>query len=219
MSLKIVATPIGHPDDITLRALTSIKEADLLIGEERKITSQLLRRHDLSGKPMELLNEHSTPEEVSALADLCLDKNVVLVSDCGTPIFCDPGSALIRECRKRKIAVTSVPGASSLMTLLSLLSFPLKDFYFVGFLPAETEKRIQRLKQLKTMAMPLVLMDTPYRLHKLLEELKNFFPDHQCLFGCQLTEENELILEGPIKTIAAQIPFKKAEFILIIYKR
>lgn len=217
MPLTIVSIPIGHPDDISKRALTTLSNCQILIGEERKIASQLLRAHGLSGKRLELLNEHSTDEEVKALSVLCEHEEVALISDCGTPVFCDPGARLISQCRKKNISVTTNPGASSLMSLLALSSVPLPQFVFRGFLPAETEARQQALRNLQKEKQAIVLMDTPYRLRKLLGEMRQFFADRKMLLGVNLTSENEQIIEGQPAHLENQLKETKAEFVLLIY--
>ncbi len=120
MSLFIVATPIGNPKDITLRALEELKNADLIIGEEKRELFRFLKPLELHEKKVAFLNEHTQPRDFEELVSACEDENVCLVSDCGTPGFCDPGSELVAACRKKGIAVTPIPGASSLMTLLSV---------------------------------------------------------------------------------------------------
>ena len=173
--LYIVATPIGHPKDITLRALEALQAADHIIGEEQRVASTLLKKLNLSHKSLHLLNEHSTESDVEELTQLCKNQQVALISDCGTPSFYDPGYQLIQQCRKRNILVTAVPGASSLMTLLSLVSQQVNQFYFAGFLPADSELRAAKFKALCTHSDALILMDTPYRLLKLLTELETHF--------------------------------------------
>ncbi|MCB0394615.1 MAG: methyltransferase, partial [Bdellovibrionales bacterium] len=143
MPLFIVATPIGNPEDITLRAIKLIRECDLLIGEERKPTSQLLKALGVQ-KPIELLNEHSDSQDVEFLLGECRSKNVVLVSDAGTPSFQDPGFLLVNSCRSENITVTSAPGASSLMSLLSMSSHDIREFYFAGFLPQDSEAQSKK---------------------------------------------------------------------------
>ena len=95
MSLFVIATPIGHAKDISLRAIETLQAAEVVIGEEFKEVSKLLKGLDIKGKPLEVLNEHSTPDDIQNLLKLCQTKRVALVSDCGTPGFCDPGAALI----------------------------------------------------------------------------------------------------------------------------
>lgn len=217
MSLTVVSVPIGHPDDITFRAIETIKAAEVLIGEERKPLFQLLKQLDIP-RPghIEYLNEHSEADDIEKLTKLCYSQKVVLVSDCGTPGFCDPGARLVRACRTQGIPVTANPGASSLMVLLSISGLQLKEFLFKGFLPANNEKRKKELQSLKKIRLPIVIMDTPYRLQKTLTELKATFPDRECTLGIRLTHNDEIILQSSLKILDLNKLPKKAEFILII---
>lgn len=217
MSLTLVPTPIGHSGDWTLRAITALKEADLVIVEEFREGSTYLKQLDITSKKMEQLNEHSSDEDIDDLLNLCKEKNVCLISDCGTPNFCDPGAKLVQLCRQNRISVKSLPGASSLMTLLSLSSQRLNEFVFVGFLPAEKTARSEKLKALKTEKRPMVLMDTPYRLKKLVEELSAQMPKRLALLALDLTQETENILEAKLEEMPKQIGDTKAEFLILIY--
>ncbi len=136
MGLVLVATPIGNDQDISLRALEFLKQADTIILEEFKESTRFLRAQGISGKTYEQLNEHSTPEDILRLTQLCAEKEVALITDCGTPGFCDPGADLVRECRKKNISVKTMPGPSSLMAMLSLSSQRLDQFVFRGFMAA-----------------------------------------------------------------------------------
>ncbi|MCB9072105.1 MAG: methyltransferase [Bdellovibrionaceae bacterium] len=219
MSLQIVSTPIGHPEDITLRAINALKTAEVIIGEERKPLFQLLKQLEIPRpEHIEYLNEHSTDEDLLPLVDICKKKRAVLVSDCGTPVFCDPGSRLIHLCRQHNISVNSAPGASSLMVLLSLSAHPLKEFYFRGFLPAKTELRRDAIQDLKRYTCPVILMDTPYRLHALLKDLQALGKDYRILLGINLTAENEKILDVSLHKLPVETLPDKAEFILMLYR-
>src|SRR3989344_1805886 len=109
--LTLIATPIGRNDEITLRSLDLLKNADIVICESTKETSKLLKDYEIKSKRYEVLDEHSTKEDVAELTKLCKEQNVVLVSDCGTPSFCDPGFQLVQTCRKENIQVQSSLGA------------------------------------------------------------------------------------------------------------
>lgn len=215
--LYIVATPIGNYQDITVRALDVLKSVDLIIGEERKEVSKLCKFLSLGEKPYELLNEHSTTKDVEALVELCRHKNVALVSDCGTPVFCDPGAQLVELCRKKNISMTTLPGASSLMGLLSLSSARLNQFVFEGFLPAEKEARQKRLSELKKEKRAVVLMDTPYRLEKLLSEIADTQPERKILLVKDLTLANESTQEGKATKLLEANRGQKAEFLILLY--
>jgi 16S rRNA (cytidine1402-2'-O)-methyltransferase len=215
--LYVVATPIGDTSEISLRALEVLKAAEVIICESTKEASKLLRAHGITGKTYELLNEHTTPDEVKALGVICADKNVALVSDCGTPGFCDPGAHLVKVCRQKKIPVKSVLGASALMGLLSLSGERIDQFVFRGFLPAETEARRKALQEIQREKRPMVLMDTPYRLKKTLGDLQEFFPRRRALLALNLSQEEETILEGTGEQLLKQLPADKAEFMILLY--
>ncbi len=217
----IVATPIGNPEDISLRALRVLKEADLVIGEERKIVSRFLRSLDLH-KEVILINEHTEISEIKELVIQLLStpKKVAFLSDCGTPGFEDPGVDFVSICREYNIKVVPVPGVSSLMTLIMVSGIPMKKFYYAGFLSAKREIRQDELKRLaiKYPKESLVLLDTPYRLQALLEDIKMFFsPDREIILGYKLTMPEEKVITFRIKEYQQAIKdLPKGEFVIII---
>lgn len=215
--LYLVATPIGDVSEITLRALEILKSADVILCESTKETSKLLKQLDIKAKKYELLNEHSTLDDLKRLTEICKNETVALVSDCGTPGFCDPGNDLIGLCRRQKIPVKSVLGASSLMGLLSLTSRRLNEFVFRGFLPAETESRSKEWQKLTSEKRAIIIMDTPYRLKKTIDELNRHFVNRPALLALDLSQENELVLEGSANYILQNLDRDKAEFMLLIY--
>lgn len=215
--LTLVATPIGRLDEITLRALDALKNADVIICESTKETSKLLKHLDIKAKKYEVLDEHSTPDDLQILVQLCATSNVCLVSDCGTPAFCDPGNNLIFLCRQKNIPVASALGASSLMGLLSLSSERLRRFQFIGFLAAENVAREKEWQAVRKIKEPFVLMDTPYRLKKMIEECRLHLADRKILLALNLSQENETILEGSPKSVQSALKFEKAEFMILVY--
>lgn len=217
MALLLVSTPIGDPGDFTLRGLETLRRVSTIIVEERKESSAWLRSQGISGKHLELCNEHSNGEDLDRLAGLCAKEDVALITDCGSPGFCDPGAELVRRCRQSGVPVKVFPGASSLTALLSLSSERLDQFYFRGFLPANTEKRREAWRRLGAQKGAIVLMDTPYRLGKTLEDLKSALPKRKILLALNLTQETEQVLEGRPEEIAPQVASAKAEFMLLIY--
>ncbi len=215
--LYLVATPIGDSSEITLRAIEILKAADIILCESTKETSTLLKKLDIKAKRYEILNEHSTQEDLVALTELCKNHTVALVSDCGTPGFCDPGNHLVQFCRKNKIQVKSVLGASALMGLLSLSSQKLNQFLFRGFMPAENEARNKEWIKLKTEKNAIIIMDTPYRLKKTMEEVVQHFNSRDVLLVINLSQDDETILEGRPSYVLQNLSFSKAEFMLMIY--
>jgi len=215
--LYLVATPIGDTKEITLRALEILKKADIILCESTKETSKLLKQLEIKAQRYELLNEHSTLDDLKHITQLCKDQLVALVSDCGTPGFCDPGNDLIRFCRAQNIEIKSVLGPSSLMGLLSLSSKKLNEFVFRGFLPAETESREKEWAKLKLEKKAIILMDTPYRLKKTLAEFSQYFPKRPALLTLNLSQSEELVIEGNASYLLQHINQDKAEFMLLIY--
>lgn len=216
MSLYVIATPIGNDEDITMRALRLLKTCPIVIGEEHKETRRLLRRLDIHLPQIEVLNEHSSKEDIQNLVKLCQNQDVALISDCGTPGFCDPGADLVQYCRSQNIAVFSVPGPSSLMSLLSVCGHRLDQFYFRGFLPAKTELREKAWIDLKKETTPILLMDTPYRLSKTLDELSQHFAKHKCVLGLNLSTDQEIVAEAFPEELKQRFSGQKAEFVLLL---
>jgi 16S rRNA (cytidine1402-2'-O)-methyltransferase len=217
--LYIVSTPIGNWEDITLRALNVLKEIDVLICEEFRPASTLLKKLDLPKKEMISLNEHNEKEVANDIVQrILLGEKMALISDCGTPVFADPGHFLINQAAEFGIKVIPIPGASSLMATLSILDFKLEQFYFAGFLPREKQERAKALLALKGYSVPIVLMDTPYRLEKLLTEVgKTFGANRKATLAINITQENEQYLRGSLKDLQRQVQGRKAEFMLVIH--
>ncbi len=215
--LYVIATPIGDHSEISQRALDILKKVEIVICESTKETAALLRIHQISGKKYEILDEHSKPDDLQYLYSLCREQDIALVSDCGTPGFCDPGAELIAICRKNKIQVKSILGPSSLMGLLSLAGLKVPEFVFRGFIPAENEARKKAWLQLQKENRALILMDTPYRLQKMITELCEHMSERKILLCMNLSQENECVLEGKPQQIKSLIPFEKAEFMILVY--
>lgn len=214
--LWVVATPVGDPADLTLRALEILKTCDIIVCESTKETSRLLRQHGVSGKTYEILDEHSKPDDVARLAEFCRDKIVALVSDGGTPAFCDPGADLVAKCRKMNLEIKPALGASSLMGLLCMAGRRLDQFVFRGFIPAENEARKVALTELRREKRPFIIMDTPYRLKKMLAEMEEFFPQRWLFLARDLSLPGERFLEGYAKDIRKVCGDDKAEFMLLV---
>ena len=215
--LHIVATPIGNAGDITTRAVETLAKVDVILCEERKNGSRLLKSLGIE-KPLLELNEHNEAERIQeVILMLAQGQSLALISDCGTPVFSDPGKKLLQLLYEMNIAITPLPGASSLMAALSVCPFDLEEFLFIGFLPVKTDQRQKKLSQLKYSNYPLVLMDTPYRLQRLLQEVQQSFGKKQNIFlACDLTMPEERLYLGPVDEILPRIQSRKAEFILIL---
>jgi len=218
-TLYIVATPIGNLDDITLRALKVLREADAIICEELRVGSSLLKRLGIEAKEIILLNEHNEEDQAMQIAArLVQGQSMALISDTGTPVFADPGHLLISVAAGFGVRVSPVPGANSIIAALSVLDFKLEQFVFGGFLPREPEKRRAELTRLRGLRMPVVLMDTPYRLGALLDDVAKVFGAGQPVtVACDLTQPGEIIYRGGAASVRKQVNQKKAEFIMIVH--
>jgi 16S rRNA (cytidine1402-2'-O)-methyltransferase len=217
--LYIVATPIGNPEDITLRALRILRSVDCIICEEYKQGSKLLKKLEVEYQTLLCVNEHNESEQASEIANrLLMGENFALISDCGTPVFSDPGYHVIRKAAEYDIPVIPIPGVSSLTTAISVLDFKLTEYVFGGFLPRDKDERQKALYRLRGFQMPVILMDTPYRLVKLLGEVANVFGKPQKItLACNLTQADEKIYRGSVGSVTKQVGQMKAEFMLIIH--
>ncbi len=222
MKLTLVATPIGNDEDITIRALNALKKNKIIVCEEFKTLRRRLSIWGIKPQEKELhqLNEHTSDEEVFELLNLCKKHDVLLVTDCGTPSFFDPGFKLVEACRKSDIEVESLPGVSSLTALFPFLKFQTEHFEVLGFPPREQEKRSAFFKKLKDIKSPVLILDTPYRLKKTIDELLRNAPDQDCVFGINLTCSNERIAYGKPKDILNQTSdLNKENFVCMVYPK
>jgi 16S rRNA (cytidine1402-2'-O)-methyltransferase len=215
--LYIVATPIGNPKDITLRALEILKKVDAVICEEFRQGSRLLHKLEIENELIPL-NEHNEEEEAqNIMVKLAKGETMAIISDAGTPVFADPGQHLLELLYQMKIPVSPVPGPASLMAALSLCDFSIERFIFAGFPPRKSEHREGFLAKYRTESVPVILMATPYRLNKLLGEVESIFGKNQdILLACDLTQRKEAIFRGPVSEIIPRVSGQKREFILIL---
>ncbi len=216
--LYVVATPIGNPRDITLRALDVLQEVDAVICEEQREGSTLLKKLGIN-KPILLLNEHNEAEKAPEIAiRIHKGEAFALISDCGTPVFADPGASLIARLVEMGVPVTPVPGPSSLMAALSVLDVSLDRFLYAGFLPREKEERRKALRYLRHLRIPIVVLDAPYRLGQLLDDVEGVWGAGARVTLClDLTLPSEAVLRGTLGEVRARTGQRKSEFVLLIH--
>jgi 16S rRNA (cytidine1402-2'-O)-methyltransferase len=215
--LYIVATPIGHPKDITLRALDILKQVDAVICEEYRQGSRLLNQLGIE-KDLVTLNEHNEAQEAPNLVNrLVGGESLAIISDAGTPVFADPGQNLLTLLYQAGIPVSPVPGPASLMAALSVCDFSIDRFIFAGFPPRKSPQRERFMEKFSHEIVPIVLMDTPYRMTKLLQEVQSVFgKQQQILLACDLTLKKEMVFRGRVGDILPRVAGQKREFILIL---
>jgi len=218
-TLYLVATPIGNFQDMTFRAIEVLKNVDIVVYEERKEGSRLLRHFGIE-KAVESLNEHNEAAATFVILDhLKHGKNVALVSDCGTPVFSDPGQLLVQKAISAGIKIVPIPGASSLMPALTVSGFSINQFVYYGWLSPKRPRRIAELQQLRREQRTIVLMDTPYRLVALLKDIAEVFGTTRRLcVAFNLTMPDEEIFHGTAPVLASKFEKegKKGEFVVVI---
>lgn len=219
--LYLVATPIGNYADITFRAVEVLKAVDVVVYEERKEGSRLLRHLGIE-KPVESLNEHNEQAATFHILDfLKSGKNVAVISDCGTPVFSDPGQMLVRKAVELKIKVVPIPGASSLMPALTVSGFSIDQFVYYGWLSPKRPRRLAELEQLRRERRTIVLMDTPYRLLPLLKDIADVFgSERRICVAFDLTLPGEEIFHGTAPSLYKKLSSeeRKGEFVVVIDK-
>ena len=217
--LYLVATPIGNLNDMTFRAIETLKNVDIVVYEERKEGSRLLRHFGIE-KPVESLNEHNEAASTFIILDhLSNGKSVAIVSDSGTPVFSDPGQLLVRKAVELGITIVPIPGASSLMPALTVSGFSIDQFVFYGWLSPKRPRRIVELQQLRRELRTIILMDTPYRLVPLMKDISEVFgATRRVCVAFDLTMPDEEIFHGTAPQLAVKFEKedRKGEFVLVI---
>jgi len=227
-NLYIVATPIGNLQDITARAIETLKSVDLIISEDTRKTgillNELAKKYGFEKKKINLLSyfdqneDKRIPEVISALKD---NVNIALVSDAGTPTVSDPGFKLVRECLKEGIKVISIPGASSIISALVSSGLPTDKFTFIGFLPKKIGHRTTMFEKIKlansAIKTTFVLFVPPHGLIKTLEEMEHIFGDIEVVVARELTKVYEEIKKDKISELKGYFVKKgvKGEIVLL----
>ncbi|MBI9071427.1 MAG: 16S rRNA (cytidine(1402)-2'-O)-methyltransferase [Melioribacteraceae bacterium] len=220
--IHIVSTPIGNYDDITLRALKILKEADIVACEEYKQARRILSHYEIK-KELISLNEHNEEESAREIISLINEgKKVAQISDCGAPLFSDPGHILVDQCLAAGIEVIPVPGANSLIPALMGSNLDFEKFYHYGWLSPKKDLRRKELLDLKKKCELIVLMETPYRLKAILADIKKLFGQHQkIVLAYKLTMPEEKFYRGTVSDILkiAEDKSLKGEFVLLVDNR
>jgi 16S rRNA (cytidine1402-2'-O)-methyltransferase len=217
-TLYVVATPIGNLEDITLRALRVLREADLIACEDTRQTRKLLDHYGIQ-KPTVSYHEHNEAARAAELVEkLEGGATVALVSDAGTPLISDPGYRLVTTAVEKGIRVEPLPGASALLTALAGSGLATDEFHFGGFLPARSAQRKKALARLKDISSTLVFYEAPHRVLETLADIEEVFGGRPLVLARELTKIHEEFLRGTAAELrCARIPLK-GEFTLLIGK-
>jgi len=195
-TLYVVATPIGNLEDLTLRALRVLKEADLIACEDTRRTRGLLTHFGIHAPVTSYFEHNKLAKGGVLLRALAEGKSVALVTDAGTPGISDPGFLLVREARDAGIPVVPVPGPSAVIAALSAAGVPADRFVFEGFLPVKPGRRIHRLQALRSLEMTIVCYESPHRIAAALAAVAHVFGDVEVVVARELTKQFEEIVRG-----------------------
>lgn len=217
--LFIVATPIGNLGDMTYRAVRTLQEVDLIAAEDTRVSSKLLSHYAIS-TPMLACHEHNETSVAKKIIEhLQAGRSVALISDAGTPLINDPGYRLVREIRKAGFSVIPVPGACSPVAALSACGLPTDQFTYVGFLPRSGRARGELISELEAAAHTHVLLESPRRLVKTLEDLcSSNMSEREACVARELTKLHETFVCGTLAEVALhfQEHTPRGEIVLLI---
>lgn len=217
ISLFLVPTPIGNLDDITLRAIQVLKEVDVILAEDTRTSGKLLKHHQID-KPLQSYHIHNEHQAVNKLVDRMNAGEVfALISDAGTPSISDPGFLLVRETIAAQLEVNCLPGATAFVPALVNSGLPSDKFIFEGFLPHK-KGRQTRLKKLAEEERTIILYESPHRLIKCLEQLKEFLGDRQASVSREITKMFEETVRGSLSELIIYFSEKgvKGEFVVVV---
>ena len=217
--LYIVGTPIGNLEDITFRAISTLKEVDFIIAEDTRVTLKLLNRYGIRKK---IYSNHKFSEEKETMflvEKILKGESAALVSDAGTPCICDPGDILVRLCRKREIEVVVIPGVCALVAALSISGIDCARFTFFGFLSGDNKERKKALMFLKELEHTVILYESPHKIVKTLKDILEYFKDREIILVKELTKIHESVELTTVSMAIEEYEKKekiKGEYVLIL---
>ncbi|MGF1453419.1 MAG: 16S rRNA (cytidine(1402)-2'-O)-methyltransferase [Opitutales bacterium] len=217
--LWVAATPIGNLGDVSERLRTTLDTVDVIACEDTRHTAKLLNHLGLN-RLLEAYHDHNETAKAQTLADrIEAGERVALVSDAGTPAISDPGFRLVRECRKRGLPVTPIPGPCALTAVLSASGLPTDQFFFRGFLKPKSAARLAFFEAHREAEFTLALYESTHRIEKMAAEMLQIFgPERVVCFAREITKQFETILTGPLVSVVPQIQGRgaKGEFTVLI---
>ncbi len=220
-TLYIVATPIGNLDDITQRALTTLKAVDIIACEDTRHSGRLLANYGIKNKLISF-HQHNENESAKKIINLLQEGNdVALVSDAGTPLISDPGYPLVKLAHEYDMTVVPIVGASAIIALLSCSGLPTNEFHFFGFLSAKKQQRQQQLAQIGHYSGTSIIYESTHRILKCLDDMQEVWgDDRQISIGRELTKTFETIKQGTVAEIKSFVESdsnqQRGEFVIAI---
>ena len=218
--LSIVATPIGNLEDITLRAIRTLKEADYILCEDTRVTGNLLKHYEITTKTRRYDAHASERTHEAVLRDLADGKHLALVSDAGTPGVSDPGVLLVSRAREEGVVIESIPGPSAVTAAFSIAGIPGNEFTFLGFVPQKKGRKtfFEALKEAKS---PAIFFESTHRIMKTLESLMGVLGERQTVTVCrEITKMHEEVVRGTagevLEYFTLHTDHQKGEFVVIV---
>lgn len=216
--LYLVATPIGNLEDITLRAIRVLKEADIIVAEDVRHTLKLLNHLQIV-KPLISFHRHSSKEKSEEILNhLKAGKDIALVSDAGTPIISDPGEEIVKKAIENNITVIPIPGACACISGLICSGLDAKEFIFIGFLPQNKKLRKQKLEEIQKANKTTILYEAPHKILETLQDLENVTETRKIVIAREMTKIHEEILRGTANELIEKLNSPKGEMVLLIEK-
>jgi 16S rRNA (cytidine1402-2'-O)-methyltransferase len=213
--LFIVATPIGNLNDISGRALDTLRQVDGIVCEDTRHTIKLLNHFGIQ-KSMTSYHEFNEEQKAEELANrLGNTTSLALMSDAGTPAIADPGYRLVRLCRQRGIPVVPIPGPNAAITALSASGLPSNEFIFAGFLPSKKNARVEKLTTLAGLACTLILYEAPHRIESALSDMQDILGDREVCVARELTKIHEEFLFGKLSEVRPRVK-PLGEFVIMV---
>lgn len=214
--LFLVATPIGNLEDMSLRAVRVLRDADLVAAEDTRHTSKLLHHYDIR-RPTTSLHEHNELEKVPALLDrLRAGSRIALVTDAGTPAVSDPGFRLVRAAIDAGIRVEAIPGPSAVLAALVSSGLPTDSFLFAGFPPPKSAARLAWFAGLAGERHTVVFFEAPHRIRATLADALAVLGDRQASIGRELTKLHEEVIRGPLSSLPDRVGEPRGEFTVVV---
>jgi 16S rRNA (cytidine1402-2'-O)-methyltransferase len=217
-TLYLVATPIGNLQDITFRALETLKIVDIIACEDTRHTQKLLNHYSIKNRLVSY-HEHNENERAVELAEyLKQGKSIAIVSDAGTPAICDPSFRIVEKANEIGAKVVSIPGAVAFINGLIISGLPTDSVFFGGFLPSKKSERIKRLNEVKEIPATIVFYETPHRIEKSLGDCLEILGNRQAAIAREITKLHEEIVRGGLAEILEKITGNqiKGEIVLVI---
>ena len=215
-TLFLIPTPIGNMEDITIRAINTLKEVEVIFSEDTRVTRQLLNYLNINKKLISSHNYNEYKNESILLEYLEKGLNVGVVTDRGTPIISDPGYELVKIAIKNNYNVVSLPGPTALIPALTVSGINPSPFTFIGFLNNRDSKRRKELEEYKNLKTTLIFYEAPHRVIKTLEDIKNILGNRQISISREISKKFEEIYRGSIEDVLKELEDVKGELVLIV---